>query len=419
MNLKSFLISWLLLSSLSISAQSLSLLDNKNFFQGVDPYKASLMYAFIGGPYQNQIVEKIPIITSRKNLPLVGHRSDFSFSFFPTEKNAPLVIVIGGLGSHHMEDSMLYAANLFNKKGYNVLGFSSTMNWTFALTASQSGVPGHTGIDSKELYFAIEKSIRHIEQKYQYKFSSVGISGFSLGALNAAYVAKYDLEYKLLKINNVLLINVPVNIEYGLAVLDSLYAEGNAFNQTTKDKIHSYVLGYYFDVQEKLNRKIIKTEDVVSQFNLELSKVRYLIGDRFRDSLRDTLFVSQIIAPSGIMKTAMKKNLRNARMIESKNFSFLEYKKMFLYPNWKLNHPEGKKADFDKNIDLYDATLSLKQYANLTIIHSEDDFLLRPEDLIYLKSEFKENLHLYKNGGHGGNFILKNTVIDIIQSMEL
>ncbi|MBK7893048.1 MAG: hypothetical protein IPJ84_19990 [Bdellovibrionales bacterium] len=371
-----------------------------------DPYKASLMYAFLAGSDANQHREKLSLFPERKSIPVLGERTDFTFSFYPLRSGAPLVIYIGGLGGHHTDSSFAAFANVAQSRGYNVLAFSSTMNWSFALSASRSGTPGQTMDDAKDLYVAIEKAIRHVKKKYGYQFGQVGISGFSLGALTSAYIAKLDLEEKRIGIDSLLMVNVPVDVGYGMSVLDSLYSAGESWKGEHKENIGGYAINYYLRSIEALAKKRTTLEEVVRNFGLTTDQIKFVIGRQFRSSLRDALVSSQSVQDLGVLKSKFSRFNQNDRQDEAFRFSFRDYKEKVLLPSWQRRHgANGTVNDMMAHSGLAEVAADIVKLPSVTVIHTEDDFLLRPEDIQFLRDTFGSNLKLYPRGGHGGNLL--------------
>lgn len=384
-----------------------------------DPFKASLMYAFLAGSDVNQHREKLSMFPERRSLPVVGEKTDFTFSFYPLRSGAPLVIYIGGLGSHHTDSSYTAFANVAQSRGYNVLAFSSTMNWSFALGACQNGTPGQTMDDAKDLYIAIEKAIRHVKKKYGYQFGQVGISGFSLGALTSAYIAKIDREERRIGIDSLLMVNVPVDVGYGMSVLDSLYSVGESWPSEHKDNIGGYAINYFLRSIESLIKGKKTIEEVVQNFDLTTDQIKFVIGRQFRLSLRDALVSSQSIHDLGVLKSKMSRLYRNSRMDEAFRFSFLEYKEKILLKAWQNRHgTSGTVKDMMAHTGLSEVAADIVKLPSVTMIHTEDDFLLRPEDIEFLRNTFGSNLKLYPRGGHGGNLLNAKVTGEMAMALE-
>lgn len=384
-----------------------------------DPYKASLMYAFLAGSDANQHRETLSLFTERKSIPILGERTDFNFSFYPLRSGAPLVIYIGGLGAHHTDSSVAAFANVAQRQGYNVLAFSSTMNWSFALSASRSGTPGQTMDDAKDLYVAIEKAIRHVKKKYGYQFGQVGISGFSLGALTSAYIAKLDLAEKRIGIDSLLMVNVPVDVGYGMSVLDSLYSVGDSWTSEHKEDIGGYAINYYLRSIEALARGRTTLEEVVQKFGLATDQIKFVIGRQFRSSLRDVLVSSQSVHDLGVLKSEFSRFYQNDRQNEAFQFSFQDYKEKILLPVWQLRHgTNGTVNDMMAHSGLAEVATDIVKLPSVTVIHTEDDFLLRPEDIQFLRDTFGSNLKLYPRGGHGGNLLNVKVTGEMAMALE-
>ena len=383
-----------------------------------DPYRASLMYALLTGSDANARTESIQLFPGRRQIPVLGGRTDFRFSFYPSRPGAPLVILFPGLGGYHREGAVLFAANLYNRAGYNVLSVPSTMNWSFALSASATGIPGHAADDAEDLYPALVRAIRHVENRYHTRFGRIGIAGFSLGAMDSAWVARLDRERKELGISAVLMVNPPVDTLHGISVLDSLNELGSSWDTRYKDAIRGYAIGYYLQVMQRYAHSAPDFEEIARDFDLNSAQIRWLVGDSFHSSVRDTVLASQQVNDLGILKTPLTRYHWNARTEEAAALTYRDYMERLVLPSWSRRH--GVTADLGemlKGTGLRPLESFLRDEKNLRVLHAMDDFLLQPQDLEFLRTTLGNRLKLYPLGGHGGYLWQQETVRDLLAAM--
>lgn len=383
-----------------------------------DPYRASLMYALLNGSDANARLERIQLFPERRKIPVLGARTDFRFSFYPTRPGAPLVILFPGLGGFHREGAVLFAANLYNRAGYNVLSVPSTMNWSFALSASATGIPGLAADDAEDMYSALVKALRHVKVRYRTRFGRIGIAGFSLGAMDSAWVTRLDRERKELGISAVLMVNPPVDTLHGVSVLDSLDRVGSTWDREYKDRIRGYAIGYYLQIMQRFARSAPDFEAILRDFDLSSEQIRWLVGDSFHESIKDTILASQQVNDLGILKTPLTRYHWDARTNEAASLTYRDYMERFVLPTWALRH--GVPADpteMLKGTGLRPLEKFLREEQYLRVLHSMNDFLLQSQDLEFLRVTLGPKLKVYPLGGHGGYLWQEETIRDLLAAM--
>lgn len=103
---------------------------------------------------------------------------------------APLVILIAGTGSGADSQIMRTLARALYQGGFHVLCLPSPSVPDFQVSASETGVPGRLDQDSRDLYRAMKVIWKRLRHRIQ--VTGFYIAGFSLGAVDAAFVAALD-----------------------------------------------------------------------------------------------------------------------------------------------------------------------------------------------------------------------------------
>jgi len=138
----------------------------------------------------------------------------------PNVPQAPLVVILPGLGGFNTADTAQALAELCVKNNLSALIVSNTMTWEFA-EAFDSPM-GYAPEDAEKLEMLLGKVLQDLAQEEtEYKPAGLMLMGYSQGALNALFMLDRQRR-KLgdLKFDRVLAINPPVDMLKALNTLD-------------------------------------------------------------------------------------------------------------------------------------------------------------------------------------------------------
>lgn len=396
----------------------LPLLARAYSFPYSDPYYATVTAAILKADLLDPEAKyrdlNLQLLPERDRVPFYGKgRNRLKLRLWAQGKEAPLIVMVAGLGGAHSASYYNYLGYQFFKRGYNVLTFPSPFHWSFALAASRSGYPGITRRDSEDLYQAILAGVRLAAEK-GVKARSLGLIGVSMGALESAYLSQIDARRAELNFSRILLINPPVNPLKSAANLDSLAAEGNAFSAEQRKKLQENV--YLFGIKAMAMNDI---KDPAYFLNLEkelptsLSERKFLIGSSLREFLEALIFTTQQVRDLGVLKSPVATDNPDARLAESRGFSYLGYMEKFLLPALGTTY---EQAAGDVNIT--GVAEHLRRDGRVFLMHNQDDFILDPGELEYLQGIFGSRMKTYPHGGHLGNIWFPENLASILGTFE-
>ena len=101
---------------------------------------------------------------------------------------APLIFIIAGTGMSYSSGTPEFLKKLFYGAGYHVVQLSSPTSYDFITAASTSATPGISSEDAQDLYQVME-GIK--AQHSNLQVTDYHLTGYSLGALNAAFVSQW------------------------------------------------------------------------------------------------------------------------------------------------------------------------------------------------------------------------------------
>ena len=171
--------------------------ENLYDYPDLSPYAATV----IGTPIalRADLPKDIPVeqreltVFLDRELPdILWYGETMGYSLVAQEGPAPLIFVIAGTGASYNSAKMQVLQRAFFQAGFHVLSLSSPTHPDFIVSASSTGGPGHLLEDSQDLYRVMRLVKLEIENEIE--ITDFHLTGYSLGAAQAAFVAKLDEE---------------------------------------------------------------------------------------------------------------------------------------------------------------------------------------------------------------------------------
>lgn len=367
-------------------------------YQFHDPYLASITAGAMSPDGLNRGVKRevihVRVLPGRDNVPMLEGRGEASVALYRQRGAAPLVFVLGGIGSNPYFGLGPYYAALFHKQGAHVVILPSPMSWNFALAASQSGVPGYTPDDARDLYRLMQATLARLRSGYGVEATSVDFLGASLGALEGAYVSVLDEDEGKIGIRRYLLLNPPLDLTYALGKLDEWQALGATLGKERAAKVGLKARGlmedYIDDRRQSSNASFDRAAREFARFSPE--ELQFIVAQYIRLVVPELVYVSQAVDDQSLLK-APKGAARN-RLQEAKAFSLKDYEEKIAKPRLRRDEEAG---DLSAILD------RLRANPRVHIMHNADDILVEPTAIAELKKVMGDHMTVYPYGGHLGN----------------
>ncbi|OEC37094.1 hypothetical protein SAMN05216600_10247 [Pseudomonas cuatrocienegasensis] len=320
---------------------------------------------------------------------------------------APLIFLIAGTGAHYASSTNEYLKKLFYGAGYHVVQLSSPTSYDFMASASRFATPGLSSDDADDLYRAMQ-AVRANHPSLQ--VSDYYLSGYSLGALHAAFVSKLDETRRSFNFKRVLLLNPPVNLYTSISNLDRLVqtqVEGISNSTTFYELVLGKLTRYfrekgYVDINDALLYDFQQSPQQLSDEQMAM-----LIGTSFRFSSADIAFTSDLINRRGLI-TPVNYPIEQGTSLtpffeRALQCDFDCYMTEQLIPMWRARYDGGTLNQLINQVSLYGLEDYLKTSSKIAVMHNADDVILGPGDIGFLRNTFGDRLTLYPLGGHCGN----------------
>jgi hypothetical protein len=367
----------------------------------------------------------VRVLPERALPPVLSQFRDLQFRLAWQEQPAPLMFLIAGTGSGFDTARMDFLKRVFWQAGMHVIVLSSPTNHDFLAAASQSGLPGLGYEDARDLHLAMSMAVDQAQRERHIEITEYHMAGFSLGALNAAFVGELDSHLEQFGFRSILLLNPPVDLLTSINRLDRLaYTRVPGVDNT--DSFFEHIFGKlsaYFatagmtGIGEGLFYEVQRSNAALSDADMAM-----LIAAVFRFAAADLNFMADLITEGGLyappdetlrVSTSLTPYLRRALFC---NFSC--YVETQLWPDWQQRNPGLSKTDMALRTSLESIEHYLRDNPRIAVISNADDFILSREDYHFLADVFGERAFLYPRGGHGGNLQHRDVVARMLAFVE-
>jgi hypothetical protein len=386
-----------------------------------DPYVATV----VGTPseYMEALPADVPVkfetlqMFPEREVPgILWNLDELRYSYIRQKDPAPLIFLIAGTGAGFNSPKMQLMQKAFYRAGYHVISISSPTHPNFIVAASTSGVPGHLEEDSADLY----KVMQTIWQKHQKKMEVTDfyLTGYSLGAAQSAFIAKLDEQEKAFNFRKVLLINPPVSLYNSVLILDELLEHNIPGGLDNFDAFYKRIVNAFADVYANGENVEFNNDFLYRAYQYRKPQsddpLEALIGISFRISSENMVFTSDVLTKAGYV---VPKNLVLRRHDNVTDYakvlgrlSFLDYFHGIFVPHFQAKDPSVTEAQLIKTLSLRSIDGYLRDSAKFGLIHNEDDVILLPGEIDYLRDLFGNRATIFPHGGHCGNMAYPDNV---------
>jgi len=350
---------------------------------------------------------------------ILWYNKKLRYSLVTQESPAPLIFVIAGTGAGYNSDKMQVLQKGFFQAGFHVLSLSSPTHPNFIVSASSTGIPGHLLEDSQDLYRVMR--LAWLEHQDDMKVTDFFLTGYSLGAAQAALVSKLDDEQGDFHFKKVLMINPPVNLYNSTSLLDDMLAKNIPGVADTFPEFFDRVFRAFSDVYRKGDFVSFSGDFLYDAYHDRQPAdevLAALIGTSFRLSSANMIFTSDVFTNSGYIKP---KNLALSTTDSLSDYykvsarvTFLDYFREMFYPFFKTRYPGLTEQRLIENLSLVNLEDYLKHSTKIGLVHNADDIILADGELDYLWTVFGSRAKIYPRGGHCGNLAHHATLAYIV-----
>lgn len=393
-------IAFILFLSFGQMAQALEIPESQYPFPTKDKYIATILSSF--SPSTAKYDEwKLTYRPERLNNPNPLQKPVINLQVIKKNQAAPLVMIIAGLGGNSYSTNSAALGDLYAKAGYNVILLPSNLSWSYTLAVSETGVPGYMPRDAVEYYQFIKWILEQAKARGM-RYTSNVLVGYSNGGVLAGFLAPLDKKQAQPLFKRVLLINPGIDVIYGIQQLDWLNdTVGATISLNRKNWVMGAIYTHAGDITAAKD-PVKALFNMMEELKIQNRDIQWVIGDQYRQSLRDIILMSHFVKPR-VLKTPYSKYKLNAIEAEAFTYNFMAYMHTFVIPTLT---PQQQHSNIPFETGLYSQMDALKNDPRVFVFTNKDDFLLKPTDIQLLRDNFGERLFLYPLGGHMGNIVV-------------
>lgn len=397
------------------------------FYPFVNPYEATVME--LPKEFEVSLPKKVPLREfvvrpfPKRDIPEVfWYEKGLDCSLAYQDHKAPLLFLVAGAGSRYDVPRMQKLQKALYQAGFHVLSITSPTHMDFVVNAS-SGLPGIAEDDAKDLYRVMDLAWQEV--RGDIAVSDFLLAGYSLGAFDAAFVAKLDEEQRHFDFKRVLLLNPPVSLYDSVQVLDQLLVDNVPGGMDNFDAWFHDIFTETMHITESWEPGGLSGESMYRTYKrLQPSEANLaaLIGLTSRMNAADMIFTADVmngggyIVPKNVRLTSTTSLTRYA--IVAYKTRFIDYFDQWLYPHYQKNSPGLTRQALLARQDLHYLDRYLKGSKKFGLIHNEDDVILVPGNIGYLKEVFGDRARIYPSGGHMGNMFHPSVVSSMVELLS-
>ncbi len=386
-----------------------------------DPYKATIIGS--STMMTKGVSEKVPSKTYsikpdgfKNNHKSLWYQDSFKFSLSKQKGKAPLIFVIAGTGTTYESWKMKAFERIFHDAGYHVVLISSPFSQNFLVTAANTKMPGILFNDSYDLYNIMQEVYEKIEDKIE--VTDFYLTGYSMGATEAAYISLIDEEELRFNFKKVLMINPAVNLYDSAIILDNMLDENVPGG---RENVGDFIENILEEIIKHFDGKVTINESTVYQIFsdnvLSKQEMAALIGFAFRMVAIDINYTTDMINGMGVYTTEEPTKFQSMTPIFERinGASFSEYIQNIAYPFYSKVYPELSFNDLVQKADLREIKSYLINSSKIAMVSNADELILTDDDKSFLKTTFKNNGIIYPHGGHCGNMFYQTNVDNMLR----
>ena len=390
-----------------------------------DPYVATVVNTPM--EYAEVLPTEVPVkfdtlkmFPERKVPGILWNLDELRYSYVRQKGPAPLIFLIAGTGASFNSAKMQVMQKAFYRAGYHVISISSPTHPNFVVAASTSSVPGHLEEDSADLYKVMQTVWQKLQQKME--ATDFNLAGYSLGAARSAFIAKLDEQDKVFNFRKVLLINPPVSLYNSVLILDELLELNIPGGLDNFNVFYDRIINAFSDVYAHGENVDFNNDFLFQAYKYRKptsdDPLKALIGTSFRISSENMVFTSDVMTKAGYV---VPKNLVLRRHDNVRDYAkvlghltFLDYFRGILLPHFQDLNPQTTEADLIRQLSLRSIEDYLRTSPKFGLIHNEDDIILLPGEIDYLRGVFGDRARIFPHGGHCGNMAYPENVAAMV-----
>jgi ABC-type transporter lipoprotein component MlaA len=319
------------------------------------------------------------------------------FSLWLQPKSAPIVYLIPGIGAQRRAANPVALAELAYRNGYSVAVVSSPFHPEFIASGLSSLYPGFTPDDAADLYAALSAADAQLRRQHPGRLQGARLLGYSLGALQALFVAALDRAAppEALHFERVMAVNPAVDLIYSARGFDHFYNAPLRWPEAERQE----------RVRELAMKAFLVAQDDASRgrpLPIDRTESEFLIGLSGHATILETLDAVEQRGGEGLHLAHVKVAQQGEPLATLNAGSLQNYAQQLVVPYLR----EVKRIDaaaLVERANLASHERELRSDPRIRAMTNADDFILGAENLAWLRQTLGPRLTVNAGGGHLGN----------------
>lgn len=360
-------------------------------------------------------IRELPPLVERSLPPVLTYARPLTYTLAAQEQAAGLVFIIAGTGAGAESGKCRLIMRMLYAVGFNAVCLPSPTTVNFMVGVAAHPMPGYMPADVNAIYKLMRAVKRDLEDELT--ITGYSLAGYSLGATEAAFVARHDEREGVFGFERVLLLNPAVSVWASVQRMDAILAHHlpggvsgvPAFLARLLSEVQKPYAGerpLHFD-QQFLFRAMLARKVGHDQLTA-------VVGLVFRLALANMAFAADVLTTSGEI-VASTVQLDTSDSLESYlkasfSLSFSEYIDELLLPYWNRGARELSRRQLIESASLRSIEHWLASNADIAVITNADDPILDAAAVAFLRRTFGARAYIFPNGGHLGNLASRAVV---------
>lgn len=330
-----------------------------------------------------------------RSLQLLPGRPELDYKFYPAPgegsvaRNAPLFVVLCGLGGHYSADTANALAAIAHENGMAAAVFSNVFHPDFLEAAEPGYCAGYTPLDAELLRNAISAAVDDLRENQGVTPREMVLCGYSHGALHTLFLAAEPKKLPL-PLARAIAINPPVDPVTAIAEIDGFAATAESWNAEEAQARVAMAISLY------LSGRGLGSVDPAT--------ARALIGIMFRFTLRDAIVTRHRHVEIPALGQPWSWGDRYKLYLKVNQCDFNWYMNNVLLDFYReyYGKPSLDVETLREGSSLRSVAPALRNSGAVYVIHTDDDPLVSAADAAFLEQAFAGKLTVFEHGGHLG-----------------
>ncbi|MES2985223.1 MAG: alpha/beta hydrolase [Pseudomonadota bacterium] len=369
------------------------------------PPELKLDYSAMPAPQE----KKLTVFPNRDIPEGFWYERGLRYSEMLQAKPAPLVYVIAGTGADHRAEKMRTLGNILYSAGFHVVLLPSPTHQNFIINASGNFLVGRPRQSAEDLYRVMGMIDADVT-----KHATVTkrmLTGYSLGALDAAFTAKLDEEKRQFNFARVLLINPPLSLYSSTKTINAMLYQGLPHGMDDADSFIKTALMRLSTTQQSGDALDFSNEraliDAYEKYQPDDAKLAATIGLSFRLSAASLAFAADVMSHAGYVFPKDKPFTTSTNLTHTMSLalrtSFIDYFNELYVQRLQAMYPGMTRAQMIEESGLESLDGYIHHNPKFGMITNLDDVILAPGEADKLARMFSPNAFVFDHGGHVGN----------------